>query len=197
MEKFSENPPSRKRGRPPIWTEGVAGIVASSARQFPQVQSPRGQDNARYLTLALMLLAPDDHPDRRRYDWLCPDGALLYVMPLGAAVPQIRPKLKTTILAELGRIARAHGEDCMREIATHLCVTKPTTHDAVRWLRAWRLQQEPRPGTVDGLCAAIDQAIAAYRARYPATGFGEILEALAAMEWLYTAMQEVDEADDV
>ena len=71
-EKFSENQPTRKRGRPRRFNE--AGYNAAKWLS-PHVHTERGQLNQRYITFALNLLLAD-HPDRERYGWLCPDRAI-------------------------------------------------------------------------------------------------------------------------
>jgi hypothetical protein len=88
----------------------------------------------RYAVLALGGLMGDS-PDRARYAWLCPDGASLYAYPHMASLQRLAPKLKTTLLAELGRISFAYGEDTMREVALQLCEEKPKTKAALQWLR--------------------------------------------------------------
>jgi hypothetical protein len=177
-EKFSENTTPRKRGRPRRFDNAPGFFTQTSAKQFPHVQSARGHVNMHYLSLALTVLTETDHPDRRRYDWLCPDGALLWLHPMGASLPHLRPRIKTTILTELGRVGMELGEEHMRNAALHLCETKPKTQDAVRSLRAWRLDQEGKMGTAAALEVVIARAVDDYLTRYPATPPGVVSDTL-------------------
>ena len=178
-ENFSENPPARKRGRPRIFEATAYG----PRRGHSRIYTERSRLNDVYFVNALLTLT-DDHPDRDRYYWLCPDGSVSYAYPT-LPLARIRPKVKTVLLTELGRILADYGEETMRRVALQLCEDKPKTQDAVRWLRAQRLQREPRAGTWEALCEHLSRALDDYLARYPATPDAVVSSALwtQADEW--------------
>jgi hypothetical protein len=151
---------------------------------YPHITTERGISNQHHITYALNLLMWKN-PDREPYAWLVTDWE--------SATPE--PK-KKTLLAEIGRIRFADGDETAHQVARHLCETKPKTKDAVQSLRRWRLGTQARAGTWDGLCEEIEQAIDAYLARYPATDHEDILEALDHLSWLYTEMRDHPLTDD-
>jgi hypothetical protein len=178
-EKFSENPPAKKRGRPRRFLDGAYPVAAA---HFGSVRTERGQLNMRYAVMAIAQLT-EDHPDRARYEWICPDGAVLYCWSRTASLQRIAPKLKTTLLAELGRISVEYGEDTMRKVALELCETKPKTRDALRWMRAWRLDKPDAVPTVDAIEAFLEKTINEYVLRYPATPVEDLLRAVTRIQW--------------
>jgi hypothetical protein len=178
-EKFSENPPAKKRGRPRRFLDGAYPVAAA---HFRSVRTERGQLNMRYAVMAISQLS-EDGPDRARYEWICPDGAFVYCLPHAEFLQEIAPKLKTTLLAELGRISADYGKDTMRKVALQLCEEKPQTRDALRWVRALRLQKPDAVGTADALLEALEQTINDFELRYPATPTEEILSAVTQLCW--------------
>jgi hypothetical protein len=176
-EKFSENTPARKRGRPRRFEDSAYG--PQSGRNLPRAYTERSRLNNVYFTNALLAIIKDN-PDRDCYRWLCPVGAEFYLyrqIPLGRA----HPKVKTVLLTELGRIRTDYGTETMRKVALQLCEDKPKTRDAVQWLRDWRLEKEPRAGNADALYDAIVRTIQDYLDRYPATPADHIAAALWAL----------------
>jgi hypothetical protein len=73
-----------------------------------------------------------------------------------------------------------YGADTMIRLAHELCEMdpKPTSQQAVTWLRRWRLDQEDKAGNANDLANVLCKAIDNYLERYPSTPRDAVLAAL-------------------
>ena len=110
-----------RRGRPPAFPDFMLDFQRTS---YPEVRSRRGLNDLCYRALALNVIL--HAPDPTRFGWLCDMEAMRAKTPNA---------WKPSILTELGRMATAAD---IVECAEVLCERKPSTKQAVAWLRRVR-----------------------------------------------------------
>ena len=156
MENISQNPPSKKRGRPctiPEWERRLNHDVYAR-------RSPRHLNNTVYKTRAIALVKNDP-----RFEWLLSDEA---------TIMQGKGHMRQTILSELGRIEQAHAREAM---ALYLCEHKPTARQAIALIRQYRRGTRPR-GSVLHLADVISRAVQTYQAEHVPLSDDEVYQAL-------------------
>jgi hypothetical protein len=82
--------------------------------------------------------------------------------------------MRRTILSALGRI---DDEELREAVALHLCAQRPSTRDALVFLRRLRLQRRP-PATKDALSDVIRQAINTYLSAHEPISYDQVRQAL-------------------
>jgi hypothetical protein len=155
-EKFSKNTPPRKRGRPPklpAWERALS-------RQGSEGKSARCRNNILYQTRVVSWAADDP-----RFEWLSSDSATIL---------QGRGHMRSTILAELGRIEDEHDREAL---ALYLCAHQPTARQAIALLRQYRLGTCPR-GSAAQLTDILRRTVATYQAEHTGLTDDEVYQAL-------------------
>ena len=133
-EKFSENPPPRKRGRPRKFDAMQERLYRGL---WPDYRSKRSIHNAAAWSRAVVLLKDDPH-----CAWLFfADG-----------------NIRKTIMAELGRIPH---DTLLIAAARRVSEQQMKTVDAVAYLRRVRLQRV-RQGDADELCDRLIDCVCNY-----------------------------------
>lgn len=149
METVSEN-----RGRPPAFTEDELALAKFAA---PGVRSHRQLMNVAYRQRAVALLANDS-----RFAWLCES----------ADMEGGRGHWQPAILAELGRLRDA---DSIREAATVLCDHRPTTPEAIAYIRRLRGLRPKHSAPIDAALKAYRRLTSDERQQFLETAIGEYL----------------------
>ncbi len=157
-ETVSENTPSRKRGRPLVVP---AELMANYANIWYHIASSRrGLQNKHYTIHAFAAIGDGKDP---AFSWLADNKTKGF---------------RQVILAELGRI---EGADEIREIAKHICATKPRSKDAAMMIRRCRGKART-PGSLGlkfELLKAISKRIDDFSAAYADVDLETIRWALA------------------
>jgi hypothetical protein len=98
-ENFSENTPKKKRGRPPHMSEG-----ARKELQRYNPKTERSRNNQEYMFAAMVFIF-EEKGDPGWYYWLMDDSSYAYYA-FGEDIFRtcIKPKIRKTVLYELGRI---------------------------------------------------------------------------------------------
>jgi hypothetical protein len=120
----SPEPQKRKRGRPRIYSDtdrALRKFVAGDGKTGPM--SRRTEENAYFRIRAQGVLTADPE---KRFAWLA---------------SQEEKRYQATILGELGRI---DNDEDLLAVALRICEEKPTTTDAVAWIRSLRLGRYPQ-----------------------------------------------------
>ena len=145
-----------KRGRPAEFTEEEMQQAELAAGR---PMSKRQLQTVAYRQRAIRALIDDD-----RFSWLIDRQA----SERGDGT------WKPAILAELGRL---DGPELIEAAALELCQRRPTTKEAIAFVRQLR-GARPSPGTTKGLTDAIIHAIDSYRERRPGVGLQGVREAI-------------------
>jgi hypothetical protein len=144
----------RRRGRPRkvFGPEGYGALMAAIG--ITDQTTRRGQQDALYRMRAVHLLGDD-------YPWLVDKEK----MEAGGNAKAWKP----IILAELGRI---EDERHLRTCARQLCEIRPTSKDAVRRIRKWRVGT--KPGDENQFRDELARVINDYRRRHPDFTYAEV-----------------------
>jgi AT hook motif len=196
-EAASDNQPKRKRGRPRKWVDMKTHEPYAYEKQRRGVLDPTGDrtlSNRFYQERGTVALVAALTPETaNRFQWIMGtvqikrDGdSMNFVMPgvtranptalalMPGMIERWRREVKASILTELGRIAEegfSDSRDLAVKRADELCAMEPklTVKEAVRRLREWRLDRQPKPANEDQLADVIIEAIDAYFDRHVST----------------------------
>jgi hypothetical protein len=160
----------RKRGRPPVILPGLSEQVVSMFA--PDVKTRRAKLDAYYRIHALAVLK--DVPEAT---WLCDMEA----MKAGKS-----KSWKPAILTELGRI---EDVEALRHMAKLVCDAKPSTKEAVAWLRRWRTGKSA-PTSEKDLFRTLARTFDDYKRTHPDL---DERTAVDAINSLYCAVQDLYE----
>jgi len=154
-ETVSEKP---KRGRPPAFPDSAHALAA---KMKPDVRTRRGQQNLVYAMIGLNFVRARG----AQFAWLFDEAA---------AQSGDNPRMKWTILSELGRVA---DEELREALATLLCEQKPTTREAITWIRRARKAHCGKSSAI-ALADAILRIIDDYQTTHPDTTPQQVFAAL-------------------
>jgi hypothetical protein len=147
-----------------------------------------------------------------RFGWLigtirkmtCEDGTEDLVWPIssqwfGVGAPWANRHLKTSVLAELGRIVDAYsnGAEVAVKWADELCHAEPklSVKEAVRRLRQWRLNLQATPADAKALYERLIDTLNLYENTHTGLTYDLILEALGYTENYVELFYSPDEDD--
>jgi hypothetical protein len=149
-EAASQN---KRRGRPKndALELSISTYSALCGGVFADIKSKRGMQDVVYRMKAIAVLKVDN-----RFSWLY-DNAKAAAGVAGAWKP--------SILSELGRV---NDIEVMKDIALHICETKPKTKQAVAAIRALRTNKTATPNYLS-LMQHIENSIDAYYATHTGT----------------------------
>jgi hypothetical protein len=154
MEKFSEN--TRKRGRPRLDDLGILKSVGLD------VHSRRGKLNKYYFVRAISALRQT--ADRNtRWPWLAPYG---FDTIAAARFP------RASVMYKLGRLI---DPDTICDAADLFCTGKLTATEAIRLIRAWRLEKPLPEADADELADLLARTIDQYNASHKGLT-GEVIQ---------------------